>query len=270
MNATVFWLNLGLDNINPLKKWCFLLINSALVFIALSHSVVQAKELSIAIGFSLGPYAISNGRGVLVDVTTKVLEDSSDSVRFTYMSNQEALDAFKKGLFDAVAPAKPERGKFYYSDPVVEFHNIAISLKGGNVKLNSLQDLTKYRVAGFSGASYFLGQKFLETILQNDKYIEVANQETQVLMLFQGDVDIVIADQKIFQFYLKKLLKGGLIQPKSYPEFQLHDVFPSSVYVVGFHDENACDSFNRGLKKLKASGEYDAIYNKYSRLVDNY
>lgn len=229
-----------------------------------------ARELSVAIGFSLGPYAISNGRGVIIDVTRQIFEDTGSAVRFTYMSNAEAQEAFKKGLFDAVAPTRAERGKFFYSDPVVVFNNSAISLKKSNIKINGIPDLAKYRVAAFSGASQFLGSKFYEAVLNNEKYIEVANQETQLTMLYRGDVDIVIADNKIFQFYLKKLLKNGVVSPENSAAHQIHDVFPASVYVVGFHDNNVCNNFNKGLKQLKDSGRYDAILEKYSRLVESY
>lgn len=236
----------------------------------LLHGKVLAQDLSVAIGFSLGPYAISNGRGVLVDVTKKVFEGSATSVRFTYMSNEEALNAFNKGLFDAVTPARPGRGKFCYSDPVVVFHNVVVSLKESNIELNSIRDLVNYRVAAFSGASYFLGQKFYETIYNNEKYIEVARQETQVLMLYRKDVDLIIADRKIFQFYLKTLQKKRRIPATQHSVHQIHDVFPPSVYSLAFHDDKVCDLFNKGLKKLKASGEYDAIFAKYFRLVDAY
>ncbi len=243
----------------------FLTILSAAVF-----APAQAKEINMAIGFSLGPYAVSNGRGMLVDITREAIEAAGHTVNFTFMTNKESIKAFEQGVFDAVAMTRAAEDKFYYSEPVITIENVAITLKSANITINSLADLGKYEVMAFSGARTFLGPEFATAVSNNPRYIEVANQQTQVHMLYDKRAQVMIAGKTIFSYYLKKLQLRQSIAPDSSAQYQFAEIFPPTVYVSGFKSKADRDEFNRGLAIIKKDGRYDRITATYAHLIKHY
>jgi polar amino acid transport system substrate-binding protein len=56
--------------------------------------------------------------------------------------------------------------------------------------------------------------------------------------------------------------KADTAQPLTF-----HPIFPPTSYHVAFRDTALCDDFNRGLKHLRDSGEYDRIVARYARYL---
>ena len=48
---------------------------------------------------------------------------------------------------------------------------------------------------------------------------------------------------------------------------RFHPIFPPTEYFVAFRDKALRDSFNRGLKRLRDSGEYRRIEARYARFL---
>ena len=230
----------------------------------------QTKEFNMAIGFSLGPYAVSSGRGMLVDIMREAVEAAGYKVNFTFMTNKESVALFKKGVFDAVALTRASDDTFFYSEPVITIENVAISLKSSNIKIATLSDLSKHSVMAFSGAKLFLGDAFAEAVTGNPDYIEIADQQTQVHMLYQQQAQVMIAGKTIFRYYLKKLQKSGKITAESSAQYRFDEVFPPTVYVSGFKNKADRDAFNQGLAIIKEDGRYDRIRATYARLLQYY
>jgi len=90
------------------------------------------------------------------------------------------------------------------------------------------------------------------------EYKEIAQQDLQVKQLFLDRTDVIVMDINIYKYY-----KQQIKDVDTTAEVVIHKVFPITNYKVGFLDKTVCDEFNKGLKSLKDTGKYNAIFNKY-------
>ena len=79
----------------------------------------------------------------------------------------------------------------------------------------------------------------------------------QVRVLLDKGAQVSIGDVFIF------LHSAQLIQGVSFEQFRFHNILPITYSRMGFRDKILCGAFNTALARVKASGEYDAIYNEY-------
>ncbi len=228
------------------------------------------KTINIATGFSLGPYVLRSGGGILSDIIKESLLFSGYEVRFHYMSNADAIEAFTARQFDAVTVVKPGMVDGFYSEPVLSFLNSFITLADSPHEIASLDDLHDLRLAAFSNASGFLGEPFRAAITHTRGYQEISNQEEQVAALFSGDVDVILADKNIFRFFHRRLLYKNLHDPQFHQKVRFHFQFNPTFYHIGFQEQAQQIAFDRGYRRLKESGRIDAIYRYYLELLEEY
>lgn len=86
-------------------------------------------------------------------------------------------------------------------------------------------------------------------------------QVKQVRGLFTKDFQVFVGDQNIFKYYRKNA--GRSVNSKQ--AIDVFKVFSPTPYKIGFKDKGVRDAFNKGLKSLKASGEYRKVVNKYTK-----
>jgi polar amino acid transport system substrate-binding protein len=72
----------------------------------------------------------------------------------------------------------------------------------------------------------------------------------------------VLSDRYIFKYFAKKLKLMHLLDMQEVEEHKLTVDKPADYRPV-FRDNKIRDDFNVGLQKLKESGEYQKIYDKY-------
>ncbi len=51
-------------------------------------------------------------------------------------------------------------------------------------------------------------------------------------------------------------------------DFSYHDIFPAIYSRMGFRDKLVCESFNKSLREIKSSGEYEQVYRKYLKRLN--
>lgn len=253
-----------------MKRMAILL---ALIATQCLSTSLQAKEYSsvrVAVGFSIGPYLMTGGRGIIGDLITESFAESGLKPEFSYFTNEEAIERFEAGEFDAVTVVRAGMVEGFYSLPLVTFQNHTWALAGRNVVMDALGDLGPYRVAAFSSAHRFLGPEFEAIVGGLASYEEISDQEQQVAALLQGQVDVIVADQAIFEFYRRRLINRA---PQDEVWRQAVDrgyAFPPSVYHMAFSSEATRDEFDQGLRKLTDSGRRAAIRQFYLGLLDEY
>ena len=83
-----------------------------------------------------------------------------------------------------------------------------------------------------------------------------------MLGLNKGRYDVVLSDQRIYQYFEQLLERTSLFKAKAavFPPFVEED--PQN-YRPLFRSQQIRDDFNAGLRHLKASGRYQAIYDSY-------
>ena len=222
---------------------------------------VVAKNVTIGMG-NFAPYYISEGQtGIFTDVITAVFKNMPDHqpVYLFGRPNNRLWDDFKKGKIDAVSnlfdSVKLEGCR---SDPIFRFHDVAVTKSKVNISLKKISDLAGKRIITFQGAKGFFGDEFAN-FTNFKSYTEVAKPNLQARMLYSGRADVSVGDMFIFLHTLKTS-KKAIASPT---EFNFHDIFKSAISRMGFREQEVCALFNKSLKKIRHSGEYENIYRSY-------
>lgn len=254
-----------------------LIFNGLLNGVALAQSPAtvpgsspQAKAITVAMGFSMEPYVLNNGRGIVGDLIRESLAKAGFSVRFQYYSNVNAHQLYEDGASDAVGLVKLGMVGGYYSAPIVTFTNRLINVSKNGVPITELAELQGLRVVGFSNARGYLGEAFAEQVSKARDYREINSQEQQVAALFKGEADVIVADVTIFEYYQKRLI-NALPNSGDYRGAVTYGyAFPQRPYHIAFRDEQQQQAFDAGFKQLQASGRVEQIYKQYRDLLDRF
>ncbi len=234
-----------------------------LVSFVLALGSAVAAEVRVAVGLALPPYVIEDSNsGIEVDILRQALSYSGNTVKLSYMPFVRVPWSLGKGYADAALTINENSAikDVCYSDSHISYQNVVVSLKSRNIKVASLHDLSSLNIVAFQNATKYLGEDFAAMAKANSQYVELANQDSQVKMLFSGRTDVVVMDVNIFKYYRKQIQNSG---ENVGAEFTIHEIFPPTPYRVAFRSKEMCDVFNAGLKKLKAEGKYQPIIEKY-------
>lgn len=243
---------------------------TALLLLPLAHVSATDKVVNIVTGYSLGPYVLKNGGGILSDIIKESLLLSGFDTQLSYMSNADALSFFEKNQYDAVTVVKPGMVKGFMSVPVVSFNNQFITLAQSKIKIKELSDMKGLSVIAFSKATAFMGERFNQAVKQSSKYREVDDQEDQVIALFTGEADAILADEIIFKFFRKRLQYKNLGDTRFEQTVSFQYKFAPTFYNIAFRDEKHQQAFDAGYQRLVKSGRIDDIYNYYIELLGGY
>jgi polar amino acid transport system substrate-binding protein len=102
----------------------------------------------------------------------------------------------------------------------------------------------------------------LQKVVKEKRFFGVSDQLTQVQLLYLGRYDVVLSDRYIFKYLVNQLKLVENSEMNEVDEHQFVDAEPADYRPV-FRDEKVREDFNLGLKKLKESGEFQKIYDKY-------
>jgi polar amino acid transport system substrate-binding protein len=237
----------------------------ATALFAWAATPATAREVTVAVGLFLPPYVIADEwRGLEFDIVKRSLELAGHSIKphATYLARvAKELD---QGIVDAAMPTQPQQGaRAFYSDWHVQYRNFAITLKSKDIRIGDVKDLAGHSIVAFQEAVNYLGPEFQTMAKANPNYREEARQVVQPVLLFLGRTEVVVADRMIFNWFASSPEvrdKADVRQAVTY-----HGIFPPTRYHVAFRDPSLRDDFNRGLKDLRDSGEYDRIVASYER-----
>jgi len=231
-------------------------MKKVMIFMILLN-IVFAKDIKIALGDSLPPYIIPPNSGMEYEVIKRAFEIKGYKVNPVFVPFARLFKSVEQGTYDGVATVKEDKKmkNIYYSDEYITYENVVVSLK--KYEINSMKDLEGKTVISFQNSTKYLGGEYEKTVKSIKNYSEIANQEGQVASLMNGRIDVIIIEEKIFMYYLKK---SKLIKPRPYI---IYRIFKPTAYKLAFKNKKVRDEFNEGLKFLKSSGEYEKIIKKY-------
>ena len=183
-------------------------------------------------------------------------------IKLVYLPFARLKVSLSDGAADAITPVNDSAGikGAFYSSSHITYQNVVVSLKSRSLKIGSIADLGKLRIIAFQDATVYLGKDFASMAKINPHYHELADQKNQVKMLFANRADAIVMDINIYK-YFKNQIKDFDVSK----EISIAEIFPSTFYKVGFNNKETADAFNIGLAKLKNSGKYAAIINKYTK-----
>ena len=194
-------------------------------------------------------------RGFNIDLIRAVMDKTDLDVQFVPMPWEEALRALQDGRVDAVSGMKYDADRIQRFDFSEEYliNSLAIFVPRGVSVIVELEDLENKKVAVQKDDIAY--QKLINKV---SRMTATVSQEEAMKLLVDGKVDAVVGNRMAGQYILQRLgamnsiqSVGGVINPERYG------------LAVRRGNPELLLKFNDGLRKVKADGSYDRIYNKW-------
>lgn len=235
------------------------------VVLALCAQAALAAEVSMAFGEKIPPFCFpETDSGIELDVMREALAFRGHVLKPRYYPFARIPVAFKAGEVDA---AMTDLGEdmtawgAHYGNPAVIYDNVFITLKERHLSITRPEDLYGLTVISFAGGAKRYPE-WLDAVRKAGHYFEQNDQALQVLTLDRGRYDVVLSDRNIFKYFTQQLKLNKSFKPKPVVEHHFVKLNPLDYRPV-FRDSAIRDDFNAGLKALKESGRFQAIYNRY-------
>ncbi len=200
--------------------------------------------------------------GLISRIVVEAFAQQGIRVQFGYFPWPRALMLAKIGDWDGTAAwiHSPERSRdFIYSDPVFSSETVFYHLKSWQFSWHTMADLAKYRIGVTQ--DYFYGEAFSSALAQGKITVETVGRDEQNLTkLLGGRIDVFPIDKRVAMSMLKQSFSAPDIarltfDPKPVHSQPLHIMFGKS----SPGSRQLADEFNKGLKKLKASGRLEVL-----------
>ncbi len=226
-----------------------------------NYKLVTAGKLTIGSDLDYPPMEQLNGtqpEGFDVDLMTAIAKDMGLQISYLPPQNFDALLALvNSGKFDVIASSltiNDERKKLIvFSDPYFE-SNQSIAMKAGST-YTSPADLKGKKVGVQSGTTGF--DWATENLKPAGATIVPFTKTSQAFAALEaGNVAAVVNDLPITNEIVKDASKGLAIV-KQIPTGELYG------FGVAMDNPELATAMNASLAKIKASGEYKAIYEKW-------
>ncbi len=225
----------------------------------------HAINVSMAFGEKIAPFCFpETDTGIELDVMREALAYRGHVLVPHYYSFARIPVAFKARDVDAAMTDLGEDMSAWganYGDPAVFYDNVFFTVSERKLAIRKPEDLRGLSVLSFPGGAkrYPL---WLDPVKKAGRYYEQNDQALQVLTLDRGRYDVVLSDRNIFRYFTMMLKLNASFKPKPVSSHAFVKLDPMDYRPV-FWDKKVRDDFNAGLKHLKDSGRFDAIYQKY-------
>ena len=233
-----------------------------------ANKAYSQKQVTVAFGNALAPWVIPhNNSGIVLDLISAAMAPAGYEVVPLYFPYSRRINSYKQGLVDASSDMNQntmdaEGLTGYFSGDIYQYQNYLISLAENKFTLNTLEDVGQRSLISWQGAVEHLGEDYRNIVNKNPNYKETHDQTLQVKMLFLKRFDIAQIDLTIFKYYRNQIHQSGEISTKA--KVDLFPILGASPNGFLFKDEKMRDIFVKGINALKASGEYQKIFDKYT------
>ncbi|MFT5161963.1 MAG: two-component system sensor histidine kinase EvgS [Alteromonadaceae bacterium] len=253
------------------KRFCTRLV---LVLLCSSCAAVfgAEKPISISFGMDRAPYLFPRGseQGLEIDIVTKALKLEGYKVQVVQLPHRLLKTALidSSDLSGSAGVQTDATPGVFYSDIYINYENYVITRRKDGLTINTLEDLMGKKLAIWSDGYNQLGNNFYDLfnpkarVKHTPHFYEVNDQTNQINLFFNDDVEAIIVDKTVFNWY------KNLIAPNSYidNDFVYHDILPQVTgYNLVFKTRELRDSFNRGLHQMVSSGLYQQLVDYYIR-----
>lgn len=220
-----------------------------------------ADTLRIGFGLHKPPYVFEGEpRGLEFELVDKAARLAGFEVVAYYAPLERLHLMLQRGEIDGITSTHQGSGvEAFYSDVYVHYHNAAVSLAARGYLINSIEDLGRYTVSAFQRARLLLGPEFQRMAERSPHYREEALQINRNRLLYSGRVQVVVGDPRIIRYFDREV--AGQVDTTQ--ALAWHELFPPTPYRVGFRLNSHRQRFDAGLGRLRASGEYDEITQRY-------
>jgi polar amino acid transport system substrate-binding protein len=224
--------------------------------------LVVAEPLRVGFGVDRPPYVMEKNRsGIEVEIVTRAAANAGMQVVVIFAPYVRGNLMLQRGQLDAVTSTQPVHPASFYSLPYIEYQDIAIALSKRKLRVQSIADLGRYSVASFQLAHEVLGPEFQSMAAANGAYREVLDEKARNLLLYTGQVDFLVGDKRIFEYFNRKLNEVARVDVSQ--PVTLYPLWKPVSFHMEFRLATQRDRFDQGLKALQDSGDYARILKKY-------
>lgn len=210
-----------------------------------------------------------NGQsGIEIDVFREALALMGHTLSTKVMHKKHLKRELSRNKnIDAVSAVNLKQDRFYYSDEMVAFKNLAVTKENRNISLNKVSDLEPYTVSTWPGGYTVLGDDFNKLYgkrgTHKKNYKQFPSQLNQSMSFWSNKTDVMIVDRYIFKHYRKMLSHefGTFSQKVIFS----HLFSKESPHYAAFKEKKLRDQFNDALIMLKQDGIYQAIVERYTK-----
>lgn len=232
-------------------------------FTNLKHLEKEEKKTIYLATFEAPPF-ISHSlqySGVLPKITTEAYKLEGYKVVYDFVPIKRSFINTIKGFYDGVVAGQktPDRAKnFNFGDPILREEIVFFHRKDFKFNWNTINDIKGLIVGSRIGVTGY-GQEFWNAAKNNLFSIEY-NTETHnsFKQLLAGRIDILPTQKHVGFAALNNYFTKEGAAKITYSKKPLNT---ADYYILfskkGKHGQEIIDAFNSGLRKLKASGQYD-------------
>jgi len=247
------------------------LFHSCLILFILIQTVTVPAEdpLRITVG-EWPPYFSESLKygGVTPHIARQVFALEGIEAEYGWFPWKRGLEYARKGTWDAALgwARTPDREKdLIFSDTILITRNVFFHLKETPFDWQTIDDLSNYRIGGVIG--YHYSNSFAAAVRDGRIEVERTSSETQSLRkLLAGRIDVFVSNMDVGYFYL-----NGNFTPEEIARITVHPV-PLETnelhLAINRKKENSrelLERFNRGLRQMKETGEFDRMYESSRR-----
>ncbi|MDG0815966.1 substrate-binding periplasmic protein [Bdellovibrio svalbardensis] len=248
-----------------LPKW----LKTSLVILLISEclfcSFSFAAEVRMGFGDKLQPFCLpQSNSGINVQIIREALAYRGHSLVPVFYPMKRISTAFiAKNLDGAMIDSGIDLAPYggIYAEPAVIYQNVFISLKKRNLRINKPSDLKGLSVIAFPGALERYPE-WLQPVNRAGKYIETNDQSLQILTLQHNRFDLALSDRHIYRYFFNETERKT---HQALDEVTEHEFTQANWkdYRVVFRNRTVAEDYEVGLKELKRTGRYQAIFNTY-------
>lgn len=232
--------------------------------LAASGSVAAAELEVVLSGQDYPPYVSQTlpGNGVLARVVSRAFQLENVRVRYLFYPNNRALQSARNGTVDGSLgwEKTPERLRdLRYSDTVMSLRMVFFQRADDRIVWHALPDLARYRIGVTIGNTY--SQPFAQLQQAGVLHVESsADDLSNLRKLLARHIDLFPIEAEVGRMLLAQNFSPAdqrrlVAQPTAFWTAGMHVVIwrgnPRAAELVA--------RFNRGLKRLRASGEFDRL-----------
>jgi len=226
------------------------------------------RTVRMAFGEKIPPFCFpQTASGIEVDVFREALALRGHALQPLFFPFARVPLEFKAGTVDATMTDLGQDLSAYgghHGDTAVVYDNVLISLRQRALTLRRPADLAPLRVVSFPGALARYPE-WLGPVKAAGHYSEINDQAVHVRLLMLNRCDVVLSDRTIFRYFMLQARQVPAGVPlQAVDETPFTQVNPKDYRPV-FRSAAVRDDFNAGLRQLKTTGRFQAIYDRYLR-----
>jgi polar amino acid transport system substrate-binding protein len=219
------------------------------------------ETLRIGFGTHKPPYVFEGEpRGLEFELVDRAAQLAGFDMEAYYTPMERLHLMLHRGEIDAITTTNESSGvEAFYSQVYVHYHNAAVALAARGYRIERIADLGDYSISAFQRARLLLGPEFQRMAESNPRYREEAHQINRNRLLYSGRVEVVIGDARIIHYFNREVAgQVDVSQPLAW-----YPLFAPTAYQVGFRLDAQRRRFDQGLRRLRESGEYQEIAQRY-------